>query len=210
MKIAIIGTGNVGGALGRGWAPKGHAITFGARDLANPKIKPLLEAMGGRAKVASVRDAVAGAEAVVLAMPWEAAKDAISAAGDLSGKIVVDCINPVTADLKGLAIGQTTSAAEEIGRWAKGARVVKAFNMTGAANYLNPLFGGQAASMFICGDDAAAKGTVTTLAADLGFEVIDAGPLSSGRLLEPLALLWIRLAYIDGLGPDIAFKLLRR
>lgn len=64
--------------------------------------------------------------------------------------------------------------------------------------------------MFICGDDAAAKGAVSTLAAELGFEVIDAGPLSSGRLLEPLALLWIRLAYVDGLGPNIAFKLLRR
>ena len=210
MKIAIIGVGNVGGALGREWAPKGHEITFGVRDVANPKIKPLLEQMGGRAKATTVREAVAGAEAVVLAMPWAAAKDAIGAAGDLSGKIVVDCINPVTADLTGLAIGQTTSAAEEIGRWAKGARVVKAFNMTGAGNYLNPLYGGQAASMFICGDDAAAKGAVSTLAAELGFEVIDAGPLSSGRLLEPLALLWIRLAYVDGLGPNIAFKLLRR
>ena len=138
MKIAIIGVGNVGGALGREWAPKGHEIAFGVRDVANPKIKPLLEQMGGRAKATTVREAVAGAEAVVLAMPWAAAKDAIGAAGDLSGKIVVDCINPVTADLTGLAIGQTTSAAEEIGRWAKGARVVKAFNMTGAGNYLNP------------------------------------------------------------------------
>lgn len=210
MQIAIIGAGNVGGALGRGWAPKGHDITFGVRDLANPKIKPLLEATGGRAKVASVREAAADAEAVVLAVPWAAAKDAIAAAGNLTGKIVVDCTNPLTADLTGLAIGQTSSAAEEIGRWAKEARVVKAFNMTGAGNYLNPLFGGQAASMFICGDDAAAKGTVSTLAADLGFEVIDAGPLSSGRLLEPLALLWVRLAYVDGLGPNIAFKLLRR
>ena len=160
MKVAIIGVGNVGDALGRSWSAKGHAVTFGVRDVANPKIKPLLEATGGRAKATSVRDAVAGAEAVVLAVPWGAAKDAIVAAGDLSGKIVVDCTNPLTADLKGLAIGQTTSAAEEIGRWAKGARVVKAFNMTGAQNYLNPLFGEQAASMFICGDDAADRKSV--------------------------------------------------
>lgn len=110
--------------------------------------------MGGRAKATTVREAVAGAEAVVLAMPWAAAKDAIGAAGDLSGKIVVACINPVTADLTGLAIGQTTSAAEEIGRWAKGARVVKAFNMTGAGNYLNPLYGAQAGKRPACSSAA--------------------------------------------------------
>jgi predicted dinucleotide-binding enzyme len=91
-----------------------------------------------------------------------------------------------------------------------GAKVVKAFNTTGAGNMANPRFGGEAASMFICGDDAAAKKTVASLAEALGFEAVDAGSLSQARLLEPLAMLWISMAYGFGRGPNIAFKLLRR
>jgi predicted dinucleotide-binding enzyme len=112
--------------------------------------------------------------------------------------------------LQGLALGHTTSAAEAIAQWAQGARVVKAFNSTGANNMLDPNYGGQAASMLICGDDAAAKKVVLDLASELGFDAIDAGALSTARDLEPLAMLWIRLAYVQGLGRNIAFKLLRR
>ncbi|NIM50921.1 MAG: NAD(P)-binding domain-containing protein [Gemmatimonadales bacterium] len=143
MKIAIIGTGNVGATLGKQWAAQ-HEIRFGTRDPGSSKVKDLL------------------------------------------------------------------AAAEEIAGWAKGARVVKAFNTLGAQNFLNPRFGGQVANMFICGDDVAAKSTVGKLVEELGFDLVDAGPLTSARLLEPLAMLWIRLAYAEGLGPEIAFKLLRR
>ena len=95
-------------------------------------------------------------------------------------------------------------------RWAAGAKVVKAFNTIGAQHMANPRFGGQSASMFICGDDAAAKKTVATLAEALGFEPVDAGPLTQARLLEPLAMLWISMAYAYGHGANIAFRLLRR
>ena len=87
---------------------------------------------------------------------------------------------------------------------------MKAFNTIGAENMLNPQFGSMIASMLICGDDPGAKSIVSKLAEEIGFEAIDAGPLSNARLLEPFALLWIYLAVKQGLGRNIAFKLLRR
>jgi predicted dinucleotide-binding enzyme len=126
----------------------------------------------------------------------------------LTGKVLIDCTNPIGPNFTS-AVGPTTSGAETVARWAEGARVVKAFNTTGFNVMEQPGFGAEAASMFICGDDAAAKSDVTALAEQLGFEVVDCGPLANARLLENLALLWISLAR-QGLGRDIAFKLLRR
>lgn len=211
MKIGIIGAGNVGGALGTLWAGKGHEVVFGVRDTNDPALQKLLASTHGTARAASVNDAAAFGEVVVFATPWPATRDAIASAGNLAGKIVVDCTNPLLPDLSGLVIGTNNSAGEEVGRWAKGAKVVKAFNTIGAPNFGNPHFGSENASMFICGDDASAKTAVSKLASDLGFDVVDAGPLTAARLLEPLAMLWIHLAYKQGLGPNgHAFKLLRR
>jgi 8-hydroxy-5-deazaflavin:NADPH oxidoreductase len=210
MRIGIIGAGNVGSALARGWAAKGHEVVFGVRRPADAKAQEAVKATGGKARAASLRDAAAGAEVVVLATPWGAAQDAIKGAGTLSGKILVDATNPLKPDLSGLAIGHATSAGEEIARWAPGAKVVKAFNTIGAQHMVDPHFEGQRATMFLCGDDAAAKKTVASLAEALGFDPVDAGPLAQARLLEPLAMLWISMAYAFGHGPNIAFKLLRR
>ena len=210
MKIGIIGTGNVGGTLGKAWAAKGHEIVFGVRDPRAAKVQDAIKATGGKARAASVKEATAQAEVVVLATPWGATQDAIKAAGNLGGKIVIDATNPLKSDLSGLALGHTTSAGEEVARWAPGAKVVKAFNTIGAQHMANPRFGAESASMFICGDDAAAKKTVATLAEALGFEPVDAGPLTQARLLEPLAMLWISMAYAYGHSVNIAFRLLRR
>lgn len=109
-----------------------------------------------------------------------------------------------------MTIGHTTSAGEAVAGWARGARVVKALNSTGAGNMTDPRYGGERASMFLCGDDGPAKATVSELVRGLGFDVVDAGPLRNARLLEPLAMLWITLAYGLGNGPNIAFRLLRR
>jgi hypothetical protein len=210
MRIAVIGAGNVGGTLGAAWAGRGHEVTFGVRDPRAPKIQELVARSGGRARVASVREAVTGADVVLLATPWDATQDAIRNAGSLDGKILIDATNPLKPDLSGMAVGHTTSAGEEVARWAPGARVVKAFNTIGAHLMTSPRFGDRSASMFLCGDDVAAKQTVSDLAAALGFDPVDCGPLTQARLLEPLAMLWISLVYAHGQGPEIAFMLLRR
>lgn len=208
MKIAIIGTGSVGSALGRGLAQAGHEVVFGVRDTGKPQVGKLVEEAGARSD--SIAAAVSAAEVVVLAMPWGAAQEVIQTAGGLSGKIVLDCINPLKPDLSGLETGDARSAAEQVAVWAPGARVVKIFNSTGAGNMADPVYGEDRATMLYCGDDAGAKEVAAQLAADLGFEPVDAGPLSAAYLLEHAAMLWIHLAYGAGLGRNIAFKLMRR
>jgi 8-hydroxy-5-deazaflavin:NADPH oxidoreductase len=210
MKIAILGAGNVGGALGSGWAAMGHSIFFGVPDPKSGKMRALVSSISANARAGTVSEAAENAHAVVLATPWPAAQGAIRAAGNLAGKIVVDCTNPLEPDLSGLVLGHSTSAGEEVAKWAKGARVVKAFNTTGAGNMANSHYDSASPTMCICGDDAAAKSSVAKLAEDLGFEAVDAGPLKNARLLEPFAMVWIYLAVKQGLGPNIAFKLLRR
>jgi predicted dinucleotide-binding enzyme len=195
MKIGVIGARNVGGTLGRGWSNAGHEVRYGSR-------KP---------EPGNIKETAAWAEVVVVATPWEAVPDAIKACGNLGGKVVVDCTNPLLPELAGLALGTTDSAGERAAALAKGARVVKAFNTVGYGIMANPEFsGGQRATMLYCGDDAAAKTTVRQLAADLGFDPVDAGPLRQARVLEPFAMLWISLAVHYGLGPNFAFHLMRR
>jgi len=202
MKISIIGAGNVGSTLAAGWVKQGHVIFFGVRD-------PNQRVSASGAKVVSVAEAVRSSDIIVLSVPWSAVPDAIRAAGDLKGKIVLDATNPLLPDLSGLDTQGGTSGGEQVAKLA-GVPVVKIFNTTGYPNMANPDFNGQRATMFYCGDDANAKSIAAGLASDLGFEPIDAGPLSQARLLEPLALLWITLALKQGLGSNFAFKLIRR
>ncbi|MBI4469934.1 MAG: NADPH-dependent F420 reductase [Acidobacteria bacterium] len=208
--IAILGAGQVGSALGRQWAGKGRRIIFGARDPQSAKVLALTDSIGPRSTAVTVREAVASAEMVLIATPWSKTREALDAAGDLDGKILMDATNPLAPDLSGLTVGHTSSAAEQIAHWAPGSSVVKAFNCIGAKSMSEPRFGSMSASMFICGDAEEAKSRVARLTEEIGFEVIDAGPLSNARLLEPLAMLWIDLALKRGLGPDIGFKILRR
>ena len=114
MKIAVIGVGNVGGTLGPVWAKAGHEITYGVRDPGSEKVQTLLENSGQNARAAGVAEAAAGADIVIFATPWSATQDAVRTAGTLEGKIVVDCTNPIAPDLKGLSIGTTTSAGEQV------------------------------------------------------------------------------------------------
>jgi len=208
MKIAVIGTGSVGSALGRGFSKAGHEVVFGVRDAAKPQVVALVQEAGARA--ASVAAAVAASEVVVLAMPWGATQEVIQAGGGLGGKIVFDCINPLNATFSGLDTGDARSAAEQIAAWAPGARVVKVFNSTGAGNMADPHYGGEQATMLYCGDDAGAKQVAAELAGELGFEPVDAGGLAAAYLLEHQAMLWIHLAYGAGMGRNIAFRLMRR
>lgn len=210
MKIAVIGAGSVGGTLGAGWASRGHEIFFGVRDTADPKLDELLARVRGKVHVARVNDAATAAEVVALAVPWPAAQDALRSAGDLGGKILLDCTNPLKPDLSGLTVGFTASGAEHVAAWAPGARVVKIFNTTGFPNMANPEYREGRSMMLYCGDDAQAKHVAAQLATELGFEPYDVGPLTEARLLEPFALVWIHLAVLQKMGTGFAFRLMRR
>lgn len=208
MRIGIIGSGNVGGTLGRRWAERGHEIVFGSRDPSSKKMHSLLAQVNGKAKAGTLSDAAVYGEVLVLATPWSATQHTLSKLGDLSGKIIFDCTNPLKPDLS-LDIGYSTSGAEQVAAWADGARVVKVFNTTGYGNMADPSYDGQKATMFFAGDDHVAKSKAARLAEQIGFEAVDAGPLSHARLLEPMAVLWIYLAQNQGMGTGIAFQLLR-
>ncbi|MGL5066009.1 MAG: NADPH-dependent F420 reductase [Microcoleus sp.] len=213
MKIGIVGAGNVGGTLGRILVNKGHEIVFGVRDPQSAKVEATVEVTGGKARAASIREAAEYGDVLILATPWNGTQDAIAQAGDLTGKIIIDATNPIELTPAGLAagltIGHTTSAAEEIAKWATGANVVKAFNNIGASCFENPQFGGQKATAFICSDSVEAKKIAAEIAEEIGFAAIDAGDLKQARLLEPVGMLWIHLAF-NGMGQDFSISLVKR
>jgi 8-hydroxy-5-deazaflavin:NADPH oxidoreductase len=132
----------------------------------------------------------------------------VQGCGDLSGKIMIDCTNPLTPDIAGLEVGHRTSGGEQVATWARGARVCKAMNQIGAAMMDGPQLPGRPV-MFVCGDDDEAKSVTAGLVSELGFEALDVGDLSLARLLEPYGLLWIHLALRRGLGTNFGFGLLR-
>jgi len=210
MKIGIIGSGNVGGTLGKAFARIGHEVTFGFRSVDDPQAEALLAQAGNSAKIGTLAQAAEAGSVVVLATPWEAAEEVLTSTGDLAGKILIDATNPLLPGVAGLAIGTTTSAGEMVARWAKGARVVKAFNTIGFNIMADTGFPDGKPALFYCGDDAEAKSVVGGLARELGFDALDAGPLTQCRVLEPFALLWISLAMKYGYGRDIAFQFMRR
>lgn len=205
MRITIIGAGNVGQALGAGWRRRGHDVTYALRAAAG-KNAEVVAAEGFR--IVPLNEA-ANADVTVLAVPWPAVAQALQAAGPLAGKIVIDATNPLTPELE-LALGFNDSAGETVARLSTGARVVKAFNTTGAGNMASAHAFGAKPMMPLAGDDAEAKAIVATLAQELGFEAVDAGPLKAARLIEPIAMFWIKLAYAQRLGGNFAFSLIRR
>jgi predicted dinucleotide-binding enzyme len=187
--------------LGGAWRTA-HDVTYGVRTPEDPKYADL------GAPVATTAAAAAIANVVVLCTPWQGTEGAVADCGDLVGKVVIDCTNPLTPDFTALEIGHTTSGAEQVAAWAPGARVCKAMNQIGAPMMDSPQVLGTP-MMFVCGDDEAAKQTTANLVSELGFEVIDAGELALARLLEPYALIWIHLALRRGFGAGFAFGVLR-
>lgn len=206
MKIGVIGAGRVGGTLGRGLARAGHEVAYGVRSPADESGEALRHE---RATVVSVREAAAGADAIILATPWAATEAALASAGDLAGKLLIDVTNPIGPGFQ-LTHGHTDSGAEQVARWARGARVVKAFNVTGAENMGDPVYGQHRVAAFVCGDDPGSCELVAGLAGELGFDVTVVGKLDKARLLEPVALLWIHMAITLKKGRNMAFGVLRR
>lgn len=189
-KIGILGKGNVGGALARGLQRAGQEVRAVGKD------------------VNAIREAASWGEVVFLAVPFGAIDDVVREAGDaLAGKTVVDVTNALDANMN-LAIGFTTSGAEELQKKLPKARVVKAFNTVFAQHMDSGRLGDEPLSAFVAADDDEAKKGVLELARQIGFDAIDAGPLKNARLLEPLAFLNIQLGYGLGMGTQIGFKLL--
>jgi predicted dinucleotide-binding enzyme len=207
MKIGIIGAGNVGTGLTKLLTPHRHQVMLSfSRDV--DKLTQTAKAFG--AKSGSVTDAVAFGEVVVIATPWTATKDAIAQATNPSSKVVWDCTNALKPDMSGLALGLTTSAAEEIQKAAPWARVVKAIPPFAELMHTGSVrIRGKGIGVFVASDDTKAKEIIVSLVRDLGAEPTDAGPLKNARYIEPAAYLLVQLAYLQGLGPKIGLSLLR-
>ena len=159
----------------------------------------------GSASIGPAAAAIAASELVILAVPYAAAVAVAGSIPDWHNKILVDATNPLAPGLAGLSLGTTTSGAEQIVAVAKGARVVKAFNSTGAENMADSHYPGGLVFMPVCGEDAAARARVVALATLIGFDAVDCGGLQSARYLEPLAMTWIHLAFKMGRGRRFAF-----
>jgi predicted dinucleotide-binding enzyme len=214
VKIGILGTGDVGRALGNGFIALGHEVKMGSRDAQNERALAWASTSGINASTGTFADAAQFGDVVVLALLWAGAENAIKLAGpeNFAGKVVIDAINPLLFEPgKGpaLAIGHTDSAGEQVQRWLPAAHVVKAFNIVGHAHMFKPDFPCGPPDMFICGNDGAAKQTVTEILEDFGWPTIDIGGIEGSRLLEPMCVLWVGYAFRTGSG-NHAFKLLRK
>jgi 8-hydroxy-5-deazaflavin:NADPH oxidoreductase len=207
MNIGIIGSGRMGTGLGRLWAEHGHHVMF-SYSRRPEKLENLVLEIGSHARSGTPRDAVRFADVLLFAVPWEEVKHALSAAGPLNGKTLISCVNPFGP--RGLEVGLTTSAAEEISRFAPDAAVVEAFN-TILANILHSrahLFGSNMPTVFYCGDDRDAKRNAAKLIRDADLQPVDTGALENARYIEPLAMLMMDLAQSHLMTSDIALRLM--
>jgi 8-hydroxy-5-deazaflavin:NADPH oxidoreductase len=189
MKIAIIGQGNVGSALRKGFTRGGHEARTSNED--------------------NSRQTAAWGEVVVLAVPYAALDEVVRQLGPtLEGKVVIDVTNALTKDMQ-LALGYSTSGAEELQRKLPKSKVVKAFNTVFAQHMDKGSLNGQPLTVFAAGDDAEARKTVLRLEKDIGFDAVDAGPLQHARELEPMGFFNIQLGYVLGQGAGIGFRQVR-
>lgn len=205
MKIAIIGTGNVGGALATKWAHKGHRILLGVNDIHHFKGKDLLQ--NPNTSVHTIETAVQAAEVILIATPATATIEVAQSLGDTTGKIIIDAMNIVM----GRGPQGFTNTAEAILANTATRDVVKCFNTTGFNNMQNTQYAEVTIDAFMAGDSIAAKAIVRQLALDAGFAACyDVGGNDKFQLMEQFAFFWINLAMMQGQGREIAFKLLKR
>ncbi len=213
MKVGILGTGDVGQALGRAFVALGHQAMMGSRHADNPKALAWAKQAGDKAHVGTFAQAIDFAELVVLATLGVATEALLQEAGPdkLSGKVVIDATNPLehSSGTVRLAIGHTDSLGERIQRLAPAAGVVKAFNTVGNALMFRPSFAGGPPDMFVCGNDAKAKEAVSRILSDFGWGMVDIGDITGCRYLEPMCLVWVRAGVTSGSWKH-AFKLLRQ
>jgi 8-hydroxy-5-deazaflavin:NADPH oxidoreductase len=212
MRIGILGSGLMGGKLGTILARAGHDVVF-SYSHSEQKLKRLARALKGRGWAGTPREAVLDADALLLAVHWSRVSDVLKQAGDLSGKVVISCSLPMSADDTKLVVAHTSSGAEALARKARKARIVSAFS-TAPSEVLFDVFTRKSKarlrpSLLYCGDDGRAKKIAASLIRDVGFEPVDAGPLRIARYLEPFSLALAELAYGRGKGPEIAYRIER-
>jgi predicted dinucleotide-binding enzyme len=208
MRIGILGSGLMGGKLGTLFARAGHEIVFSyART--ERKLERLAREAGGGARAGTAAEAVDGADAVLLAVHWSRVRDVLKKAGDLSGRVVLTCMLPMSKDDTRLVIAHRSSGAEALARKIPRARVVHAFG-TVPSEVLFDVYAARRnakkPSLILCGDHASAKKTAASLTRDVGFDPVDAGPLRMARYIEPFSLLIAQLAYRGKGGPELAYR----
>jgi predicted dinucleotide-binding enzyme len=213
MKIGVLGSGDVGKTLAAGFVKHGHAVTMGTKDPA--KLKDWA-AQNRAIRVGSFADAAKFAEVVVLVVKGTVTSEALRLAGaeNLAGKVVIDVTNPIAdaPPVNGVVKFFTDldeSGMERLQREFPGARFVKAFNSVGHRLMINPQFKGGKPTMFMCGNDEAAKQTVSGFIDQFGWESADMGKAEAARAIEPLCMLWLIPGFLRNEWSH-AFKLMRQ
>ncbi len=205
MKIAIIGAGNVGGALALGWAKAGHEIIIGAKDPNSAKVKKVTSQNSG-IKVTSVKDASNEAEVILIAATSSAVEEISKELGDVKNKIIIDAMNSIAVESAGYQ-----NSFEALKSLTNCENIVKCFNTTGFENMANPKYGNTSLDMFMAGDSIKGKQVASRLARDAGSaECYDFGGDDKVALLEQFTLVWINLAIFQKQGRNIAFKVIRK
>ncbi|MDW3192446.1 MAG: NAD(P)-binding domain-containing protein [Cytophagales bacterium] len=205
MNIAIIGTGNVGGALATKWSQAGHQIFLGVNDQQNFKGKPLLE--NANTSVQAIPEAVAQSEVVLIATPAKVTIEVALSLGNTTGKVIIDSMNIV----RGNGPDGYPNTTDAIIAHTTTNDVVKCFNTTGFNNMQNTEYDGQVIDAFLAGYSSKAKEIASQLAMDAGFGACyDIGGNDKFELMEQFAFFWINLAMFQGQGREIGFKLLKR
>jgi predicted dinucleotide-binding enzyme len=205
MKISIIGTGNVGGALATRWAKAGHQILLGTRDLAKFEDKHLLE--NPQTSLHTIAESAKEAEVILIAAVPQAAQAIAEQIRDVTkGKVVIDAMNSVRTKPEGF-----NNSFEALKNYLPESEIVKCFNSTGFENMQNPIYHGEGIDMFVAGSSAKGKEIAKKLALDAGFSTCwDFGGDDKVQLLEYFALSWINLAIMQGHGRNMAFKVIKR
>lgn len=210
MKIGILGSGDVGKALGKGFVKHGHETKIGSREPS--KLDAWVKENGAKASAGSFADAAKFGDVVVLATLGNAVENVIGLAGkdSFDGKVVIDATNPLKMEpnkMPELSIAGNDSLGEQVQRWLPKAKVVKAFNTVGNAYMVDPKFEGGPPDMFIGGDDDGAKKKVSEILKDFGWGVVDLGGISASRYLEPMCIVWVHHGIRSGKW-NHAFKFL--
>jgi predicted dinucleotide-binding enzyme len=200
VKIGILGAGNIGGTLGQQWAAAGHEIMFGARDVNSAKVQKLIESISGVASAGSVAEAIEFGDLVLFAIPFVTVGPTVDTyAESLAGKMIIDATNnfgaPVINNLAALSRVRTST-------------IFRAFNSLGWEMFAEPVIGGQQVDLFYCGPAGERRETMENLIKDVGLRPVWVGDLEQAALVDNIGSLWGQLAFRQGMGRRLAFKVL--